>query len=253
MLPLGPELGEWCAALHRDHGVDLRLGTGRRRAARRRPGRGGRADRRLARRRRPRRRRAGRAPEHGVAGRQRPAARPRARMRRDADGRRRPRHPRRRRHRVVAASPGRRRGDPHRALDRRRRARAARRPQRPAVTGRAQALRPAAVLLVGSVRRQDPVARPARARGAPRAPGVDGGRVSARLRGRARWTAGRRDRDQRGQAPRVVPHGAGGSARLRRPARETSRPTRRRSAPPRGRHERQRQSTFSSSAAGWPG
>src|SRR3954462_3896480 len=28
MLPLGPELGEWCAALHRDHGVDLRLGTG---------------------------------------------------------------------------------------------------------------------------------------------------------------------------------------------------------------------------------
>ncbi len=28
MLPLGPVLGEWCAALHRDHGVDLRLGTG---------------------------------------------------------------------------------------------------------------------------------------------------------------------------------------------------------------------------------
>ncbi len=28
MLPLGPELGEWCATLHRDHGVDLRLGTG---------------------------------------------------------------------------------------------------------------------------------------------------------------------------------------------------------------------------------
>jgi 3-phenylpropionate/trans-cinnamate dioxygenase ferredoxin reductase subunit len=28
MLPLGPELGEWCAALHRDHGVDLRQGTG---------------------------------------------------------------------------------------------------------------------------------------------------------------------------------------------------------------------------------
>jgi NADPH-dependent 2,4-dienoyl-CoA reductase/sulfur reductase-like enzyme len=28
MLPLGPELGDWCAALHRDHGVDLRLGTG---------------------------------------------------------------------------------------------------------------------------------------------------------------------------------------------------------------------------------
>jgi len=28
MLPLGPELGGWCAALHRDHGVDLRLGTG---------------------------------------------------------------------------------------------------------------------------------------------------------------------------------------------------------------------------------
>jgi len=28
MLPLGPELGEWCADLHRDHGVDLRLGTG---------------------------------------------------------------------------------------------------------------------------------------------------------------------------------------------------------------------------------
>jgi NADPH-dependent 2,4-dienoyl-CoA reductase/sulfur reductase-like enzyme len=28
MLPLGPKLGEWCAELHRDHGVDLRLGTG---------------------------------------------------------------------------------------------------------------------------------------------------------------------------------------------------------------------------------
>ena len=28
MLPLGPELGEWCAALHRENGVDLRLGTG---------------------------------------------------------------------------------------------------------------------------------------------------------------------------------------------------------------------------------
>jgi NADPH-dependent 2,4-dienoyl-CoA reductase/sulfur reductase-like enzyme len=27
MVPLGPELGERCAALHRDHGVDLRLGT----------------------------------------------------------------------------------------------------------------------------------------------------------------------------------------------------------------------------------
>jgi 3-phenylpropionate/trans-cinnamate dioxygenase ferredoxin reductase component len=27
MLPLGPELGGWCAALHRSHGVDLRLGT----------------------------------------------------------------------------------------------------------------------------------------------------------------------------------------------------------------------------------
>jgi NADPH-dependent 2,4-dienoyl-CoA reductase/sulfur reductase-like enzyme len=28
MLPLGPELGRWCAELHRDHGVELRLGTG---------------------------------------------------------------------------------------------------------------------------------------------------------------------------------------------------------------------------------
>jgi len=28
MLPLGPELGAWCAELHRDHGVDVRLGTG---------------------------------------------------------------------------------------------------------------------------------------------------------------------------------------------------------------------------------
>jgi NADPH-dependent 2,4-dienoyl-CoA reductase/sulfur reductase-like enzyme len=28
MLPLGPELGAWCAGLHRDNGVDLRLGTG---------------------------------------------------------------------------------------------------------------------------------------------------------------------------------------------------------------------------------
>ena len=28
MLPLGPTLGQWCAELHRDNGVDLRLGTG---------------------------------------------------------------------------------------------------------------------------------------------------------------------------------------------------------------------------------
>ena len=28
MLPLGPELGLWCAELHRGHGVDLRLATG---------------------------------------------------------------------------------------------------------------------------------------------------------------------------------------------------------------------------------
>jgi 3-phenylpropionate/trans-cinnamate dioxygenase ferredoxin reductase component len=28
MLPLGPELGAWCADLHRDNGVDVRLGTG---------------------------------------------------------------------------------------------------------------------------------------------------------------------------------------------------------------------------------
>jgi NADPH-dependent 2,4-dienoyl-CoA reductase/sulfur reductase-like enzyme len=28
MLPLGPELGQWCADLHRTNGVDVRLGTG---------------------------------------------------------------------------------------------------------------------------------------------------------------------------------------------------------------------------------
>jgi NADPH-dependent 2,4-dienoyl-CoA reductase/sulfur reductase-like enzyme len=28
MLPLGTELGAWCAELHREHGVDVRLGTG---------------------------------------------------------------------------------------------------------------------------------------------------------------------------------------------------------------------------------
>ena len=28
MVPLGPELGGWCAELHRDHGVELRLGLG---------------------------------------------------------------------------------------------------------------------------------------------------------------------------------------------------------------------------------
>ena len=28
MLPLGPVLGTWCAGLHREHGVDVRLGTG---------------------------------------------------------------------------------------------------------------------------------------------------------------------------------------------------------------------------------
>ena len=66
---------------------------------------------------------------------QRAAAHPgRARMRRDAHRRRRSRHPRCRRHRVLAAPPGRRRRDPHRALDRRGRAGPARRPQRPAGT-----------------------------------------------------------------------------------------------------------------------
>jgi NADPH-dependent 2,4-dienoyl-CoA reductase/sulfur reductase-like enzyme len=28
LLPLGPEIGAWCADLHREHGVDVRLGTG---------------------------------------------------------------------------------------------------------------------------------------------------------------------------------------------------------------------------------
>jgi 3-phenylpropionate/trans-cinnamate dioxygenase ferredoxin reductase subunit len=28
MLPVGPELGQWCADLHQDHGVDTRFGTG---------------------------------------------------------------------------------------------------------------------------------------------------------------------------------------------------------------------------------
>jgi len=28
MVPLGPQVGEWCAALHRDHGVDVRLRSG---------------------------------------------------------------------------------------------------------------------------------------------------------------------------------------------------------------------------------
>jgi NADPH-dependent 2,4-dienoyl-CoA reductase/sulfur reductase-like enzyme len=41
MLPLGPELGERCAAMHRDRGVDVRLGTGVRELA----GRGGRVAR----------------------------------------------------------------------------------------------------------------------------------------------------------------------------------------------------------------
>ena len=48
---------------------------------------------------------------------------------------------------------------------------------------------------------------------------ADRGRVAVRLRRRARRTAGRRDRDQRGAATRLLPDGAGGPARLRRPAR----------------------------------
>ena len=76
MLPLGAQLGEWCAALHRDNGVDLRLNTGVASAPRHRPGRGGRAGRRDAHPRRPRPRRDGRAPEHRVAGGQRAAGSP---------------------------------------------------------------------------------------------------------------------------------------------------------------------------------
>ena len=48
---------------------------------------------------------------------------------------------------------------------------------------------------------------------------ADRGRVAVRLWRRARRTAGRRDRDQRGAAPRFLPDGAGGPARLRSPAR----------------------------------
>ena len=61
MLPLGPELGQWCADLHRGHGVDLRLGTGVAATARRWSRRGGRTRRWRAH----RRRRRGRRPRRG--------------------------------------------------------------------------------------------------------------------------------------------------------------------------------------------
>ena len=56
--------------------------------------------------------------------------------------------------------------------------------------------------------------------------------------GRARRTAGRRDRDQRGEAARLLPDGAGGPAGLRRRCAPTSRPMQRHSGPPREWHER---------------
>ena len=219
MLPLGPQLGEWCAALHRDHGVDVRLRTGV--AALHGAGRieaveltdGTRVDADLV-----------------VVG---MGAQPNTEWLADSGLQLTPGlecdatltavgdpdilgagdivswpHPLaggeaiRIEHWTVAAEQGQQAG--RNVL---------------LAAGAAQALRPAAVLLVRSIRHEDPIARPTRARGASRAPGGDRGRVAVRLWRRARRTAGRRDRDQRRAATRLLPDGAGGPARLRRPAR----------------------------------
>ena len=106
LLPLGPELGARCAQLHREHGVELRLGAGIDAAARTEAGSTpGLTDGTeipadlvlLA---------ARAAAEHRVAGRQRDRARRGRwrRLRRDAHLRLRPRHARRRRHRLLAPS-----------------------------------------------------------------------------------------------------------------------------------------------------
>ena len=238
MLPLGPQLGEWCAALHRDHGVDLRLRTGV--AALHGAGRieaveltdGTRV-----------------AADLVVVG---MGALPNTEWLADSGLQLTPGlecdatltavgdpdilgagdivswpHPLaggdaiRIEHWTVAAEQGQQAGR-NVLLD----------------AGGAQALRPAAVLLVRSIRHEDPIARPARARGASRAPGGDRGRVAVRLRRRARRTAGRRDRDQRGAAPRCPT----GWRWRTRPASKTcapaSRPTRRHSGPLRERRER---------------
>ena len=117
MPSLGPELGEHCARLHRDHGVDLRLGTGVRalrgdarveaRRAERRHGGPGRRGPRGAR----------RDPQHGLAARLRPAAAARRAVRRDARRARRRGRLLRRRHRGLAPPARGRRDRAHRALD----------------------------------------------------------------------------------------------------------------------------------------
>ena len=130
MLPLGPELGRWCAELHRDRGVDLRLGTGvagligdgRVEAVELSGGERVTADVVVV--------GLGALPNTEWLAGSGLAAESGSRVRRDPDHYRRPGHPRRRRHRHLATSARRRRTDPHRALDRRRRAGAAGRAQR---------------------------------------------------------------------------------------------------------------------------
>ena len=236
MLPLGPQLGEWCAALHRDHGVDLRLGTGV--AALHGAGRveaveltdgtrvpadlvlvgmgalpntewlagsglqltpGLECDATLT---------AVGDPDILGAGDIVSWPHPLA----DGDAIR-------IEHWTVAAEQGQQAG---------RNVLLPTRTSASPTTSRRTSGR------INTTRRSNRSACPG-ARDASRAPGGDRGRVAVRLRRRARRTAGRRDRDQRGQATRVLPDGAGGPARLRRPAR---RPRGRREGARRSRRER---------------
>ena len=190
---LGPVLGMVCGELHRDHGVDLRLGVGvagfdgtdaRRAGPARRRHRG-----RRRRRRRGRRCRAG----HGLARWIRSPARQRRRVRRHvARGARRGL---RRRHHALAEPAVRRGADAARALDQRvgagSRGRAAPAPRR---RRRARPVRTGAVRVVRPVRPQDPERRPLprrrrhgrRARIARRAPVRRGVRTRRPSRRRAR-------------------------------------------------------------------
>ena len=155
---LGAEMGMVCAGLHRDHGVDLRLGVGVDGLDRHRPRRGGAAGRRRGDRRRGRRGRHRRRAHDRVDRRIGAHHRQRRGRRRDARGRARRRG--RRRHRPVPEPPV-RRAPADRALGERRPDGSRRGPSAPGRRpGRGRGLRPGAVVLVRPVRPQDPARRP---------------------------------------------------------------------------------------------